>query len=709
MKKIRIVLLLITIIAAFAAVMLFFKPAKSIPEIIIRDPKTSSDCLVAARYHVATGEPDQALKVLEEGKKLLISESANEAVTSSYYDQMDELYILCAKSFVKDQDYGKALILAWHVKSDRKVNDFETDSLVAYIITEHAGHTAFVKEAKERLRKIEIEDTFQKAVEAMNNGDYEAAYGMFESLGDYRDSYERLAELADITSAANEGFVSGNNIPLDVMSSRVNKGTVAVIAVGQTDTDDGKYHLYAQQPYESGAEGIEVASVDAALNATFLFPLNKNTKDSVLFKKFTVVGTVSGNEVALSDSMYILNPEECAEHTCARHDEGLKGIFPDPTCFLNNSLEDLGVEKACYNLPLGLLCGGDGFEYEYNGRKYTFDAEIIAQYDYLVSELNKRNIQVTLVVLNNLTSDKTLIHPDSLDGTDANYYAFNTKTEAGVEKLAAIAAFLGERYSDKGFGTVDNWIIGNEVNARREWNYLPNMPVDEFAAEYEKAVRIFYNGIRSENANGNIYLCIDQEWGKANSDAVHYGGKAFINGFRRSAESCGDYCWNVTVHPYNYPLFCPTVWSQLNESVSVTHEADSPYVTMKNIDVLTDHFCKEEMLDPKGNVRSILCTEFGYTSLDGEEKQAASVAYAFRQAELNPYIDGLIFGKQTDSMSEIKESHMACGLLDPDGKEKLAYRFYKGIDREGAEEIRKQAAEIIGVDDLDSLMTPGSE
>ena len=709
MKKLRIVLLLVTIIAALAAVMLFFKPSKGIPEIIIRDPKTSAECLVAARYHIAMGETDQAIAVLAEGKKLLSSESANEADTASYHRQMKEMYILCAKMLLKKQEYGSALRLAWCIQSDGSEKDFATDSLIAMIISEHACHEAFVKEAEEKLEKIRIEDIFQKAVQAMNSGDFQDAYAMFESLGKYKDSYERLTELDRIIAAVNETTVSGNGLPLDVMSSRINGENVAVISVGHVDTDDGKYHLYAQQPYESGTQGVEVAAVDASEDQIFIFPLHKDTKDSVLFKKFTVVGTVSGNESALSDSMYILNPEECAEHTCARHDEGLKGIFPDPTCFLNNSLEDLGVEKVCYNLPLGLLCDGDGFEYEYNGKKYTFNAEIIAQYDYLVTELNKRDIQVTLVVLNNLTSDKTLIHPDALDGTSANYYAFNTATEAGVEKLAAIAAFLGERYSDIGFGTVDNWIIGNEVNARREWNYLPNIPVDEFAAEYEKAVRIFYTGIRSENANGNIYLCIDQEWGRANSDAVHYGGKAFINSFHKSAESCGDYCWNVTVHPYNFPLYCPTVWSQLNESVSVTHNADSPYVTMKNIDVLTDHFRGEEMLDPKGCVRSILCTEFGYTSLEGEEKQAASVAYAFRQAELNPYIDGLIFGKQTDSVSEIKESNMACGLLDPDGKEKLAYKFYKGIDREGAEEIRKEAAEIIGVDDLDSLMTPGSE
>ena len=49
---------------------------------------------------------------------------------------------------------------------------------------------------------------------------------------------------------------------------------------------------------------------------------------------------------------------------------------------------------------------------------------------------------------------------------------FNTVDQAGLEKLEAVAAFLGQRYSGTGHGTVDNWIVGNEVNARNEWNYM---------------------------------------------------------------------------------------------------------------------------------------------------------------------------------------------------------------------------------------------
>ena len=61
-----------------------------------------------------------------------------------------------------------------------------------------------------------------------------------------------------------------------------------------------------------------------------------------------------------------------------------------------------------------------------------------------------------------------------------------------MDKLEAVASFLGQRYSNTGHGTVDNWIVGNEINARQEWNYMnPSPGIDYYAAEYAQAVRIF--------------------------------------------------------------------------------------------------------------------------------------------------------------------------------------------------------------------------
>ena len=89
-----------------------------------------------------------------------------------------------------------------------------------------------------------------------------------------------------------------------VTSAVIAGGEVVVQTSGQTTSDDGILHLYAQQPYEAGAQGIEVAQAAAGVNAAFRFPLNKNTPASNLYKKFTVVAIRGGVPTPVSNAMY---------------------------------------------------------------------------------------------------------------------------------------------------------------------------------------------------------------------------------------------------------------------------------------------------------------------------------------------------------------------------------------------------------------------
>ncbi len=297
--------------------------------------------------------------------------------------------------------------------------------------------------------------------------------------------------------------------PVTVAAALIQGDQVVVTATsGKVPaTDDGIYHLYAQEVYESGVQGVEIAQAPAAANAVFQFPLAKNTAKSNLYKKFTVV-TVSGGALKeVSNAQYITNPEATTEKMAPRYDgRGKKGLLLEAHLINRTDyLQDLGIHQITYNLPIGNLCQNGNLKYNYNGKTYYFNSGIVGQYDLIVPKMNKAGISVTLILLNNLVGDPTLLHPLSRDSLTANYYAFNTADAAGVEKLEAIAAFLGERYSGS-HGTVDNWIVGNEVNARAEWNYItPAVGMDYAAGEYSKALRIFYNGIKSKNANPELF------------------------------------------------------------------------------------------------------------------------------------------------------------------------------------------------------------
>ena len=473
-------------------------------------------------------------------------------------------------------------------------------------------------------------------------------------------------------------------------SALIQGNQVVVTGTCSVSSEDGVLHLYAQAPYESGAQGLEVAQAPNG-TATFAFPLNKNTANSNLYKKFTIVAIQNGVPTAVSNSVYITNPEACATHTAARRDGGIKGIPPASQLLNANHLTDLGVHQATYNLLLGRITTGGGINYQYNGKTWSFNAQVVSEYDTVARRLNSQGIQVTFIVLNDLGADPTLIHPLARDGVAANYYALNAADQAGAEKLAAVASFLGQRYSNTGHGTVDNWIIGNEVNARQMWNYMQSSDVNQYAAEYAKAFRILYNGLKSENANAQVYVATDQQWSRGSNPAHYYGSRPFLTAFNDFIRSEGNIDWRLSSHPYNVPLYDPNNWTPTGYA---THSQSSRYVTMQNIDVITDFLSQPEMLSPSGAVRSLKLSEVGYSSINGEQQQAIAVTYAYLQAANNRYVDGLIISREMDEAAEIIQG-MAVGLLDGSARPKLAYDFYKHA---GDPNYVAQASAMAGAD-----------
>ncbi|MBQ9512955.1 MAG: hypothetical protein IJR58_07155, partial [Lachnospiraceae bacterium] len=466
-------------------------------------------------------------------------------------------------------------------------------------------------------------------------------------------------------------------------------------------SDDGLYHLIAQEVYQAGAVGTEVAQAPAAANANFVFPLNKNTPSSNLFKKFTVCVKQGGVLHQVSGSRYITNPEACAGHTVGRSDGGKKGILPASALIgKHNGLKDLGIKQCTYNVLLGSLCSGSGIPFTYNGKTYQFNAGIVAQYDYLVPILNAQGIQLTFILLNNRVGDLTLIHP-AARGAACNYYAFNTADAVAVERLEAAAAFLAQRYSNTGHGKVDNWVVGNEVNARGMWHYLNTGDINVFTAEYVKAFRLFYNAIKSENGNARVYTCIDQQWARASSGA-YFGGQAFLTTFNAQVVSEGNIDWHLAAHPYNVPLTSPLAWAN---NRYITFDQASPYITMQNVAVLTDFMCQPAFKAPNGQVRSIILSEVGYTSTGGEQYQAASITYAYLQAQRNQHIDAFILAREMDDGGEIAQG-LANGILNTGRGQKLAYQYYKHIDGPNAANYIAQTAAVMGVADINQVLTP---
>ncbi|MCH5261771.1 MAG: hypothetical protein J1F42_02570 [Lachnospiraceae bacterium] len=501
-----------------------------------------------------------------------------------------------------------------------------------------------------------------------------------------------------------------------LINAETGKVDVTASAEGLAISDDGYYYLFEEKTYDTGLTSDNYIIEELKdVNLTFSVNLNYNSANSRLFSKFVVAVKKDGEFMPISKPRYITNPEAIAKYRLSvGNTTSKKGLLVDPDKLRGSELDDLGVKYAAYNIPLSRILGNTSnayyptVYYTYNGRSYAFNGQIIAEYDYVFSTLTKKGISTTAIILNDIHPGyMQLIHPKARSGGgNAPYYAFNATDEEGTEFLAAIGSFLASRYSDNTHGKVTSWVIGNEINARKEWNYIEYMDTASYVEEYAKAFRIFYNAIVSVNGNAIVYISLDQQWGKSLYSNGGYSSKEIIDEFNRNIKAGGNIDWGVGYHPYNYPLTSAKAWSTSGKAGSYVLDSETtPVITIKNIHVLTDYLQKEEFLTDSGQVRHVTLSEMGYTSSAGQDLQAASFVYAYKVIESNRYIDNMLFSRETDAASEVAQG-LALGINTQGGGRKSIYNAFKYVDTDQSATYTDFALRVIGINSWSEVISP---
>ena len=499
--------------------------------------------------------------------------------------------------------------------------------------------------------------------------------------------------------------VEASGRPVSFLSCNIQADQVVCqLKASQTPvSDDGLYYIYSNEVFQDGPIGNVVTTVAIGEQVTASFPLQYNTPQSNLSRKFLVAIKRGGQMLQVSNEYYITNPEAIAAYTSQPMSAGIKGILGDGN--LNNGeLKDLGVSQVVYNMVLDQLVVNaetpGAIPFGYNGQMYYFNGSMVGSYDGTVKYLNQLGIKVTMVLLNTGQGEygKHLIHPKAVGG-ECPGYALNVEDSIAVNHLKAIAAFLGQRYSGKtGNGQIDNWILGNEVNARTSWWYTSSNSLEYNVSIYVKAFRIFYNELKGMNGNIRVYNSLDQEWNRK-SNPGSFLSKDFLDRFNYYMRREGNIDWSLSFHPYNSPLYDAYAWN--GPSMWVKNTIKTPYITMQNLDILINYMKTPEFLNPAGQVRSISLAEIGYTSSFGTESQEASVAYGYLKAASHPEIHSFMLFRRVDDPEEMK-SHLAMGLTDINGNKKPAYDIYKNLGTANEAVAKERASQIIGmnIDDM---------
>lgn len=558
------------------------------------------------------------------------------------------------------------------------------------------------EEPEEKLPEIELTEILEEVIPEVED-ETDIGQGILNHIftaGDaVRDSYEKRPKSYEVSeiNASNLANVS------ECVISDTGRVSVTVTGEGIPKSDDKYYYLFALNTYDTGiTEGMEYLDREYKDSETILSAgLNHNTSGSRLYKKFVTAVKLNGKYVQVGTPRYITNPEAIAKYSSVfQQPASIKGILVDPNKLRGNELDDLGVKQAAYNIPVARLLGPTTHAayptiyYTYNGKTYTFNGQVIAEYDLVFSTLTAKGITTTAILLNNYSSAyPQLIHPQARSGGSAPYYMFNGAEESGVEYMAAIGSFLAERYSGNSHGRISNWVIANEINARKEWNYMAYTDVNTYVEEYAKVFRVFYTAIKSVSSSARVYISLDQQWDRNIKNNTNYDARDVLDVFNSSISAKGNIDWGVAQHPYNVPLTEARIWKA---SKYVEHNAGTSMLTMANIEVLVNYLRQDHFRKDNGEVRSILISELGYTSNAGEANQAAAYAYAYYKMEAYEEIDGFLLNRETDDAEEVAQG-LAFGLSGAGGNRKQIYNVFKYIDTPQHAEYTNFAKGIIGI------------
>lgn len=369
-------------------------------------------------------------------------------------------------------------------------------------------------------------------------------------------------------------------------------------------SDDGILYLFELQPseYSVAPAAVPVASVPISLTPDFTVPYTETR----LYTKLGLAVKAGGQNILIANPQYIANPELLAVYTKERQERPLKSEQGKDFCnlYLSGNIS-------------GVLVG-----------KYT-----------------------TAQVMND-GSNQTITNPysrASMVPTDTHpvvprYYMLNASEQEGI---AAITAELKLCAANS---TVENFIIGNEVNTRL-WNYMVWTDWDTYIREYAQAFRVAYNAIKSQNANARVFVCIDQNWDRnrsaGHSEYYEYiDAKDFLAGFNEIIAKEGNIDWGVAQHPYPVPLTYAKFWDMSgcrNGAYMAEQVASGKMMTFQNLSLLTDFLQQPEMLSPEGTIRHVILSEIGITNAQGTDVQAATLYASYAAAKMNPYIEEIIY------------------------------------------------------------------
>ena len=344
-----------------------------------------------------------------------------------------------------------------------------------------------------------------------------------------------------------------------------------------------------------------------------------------------------------------------------------------------------GAQHMFFNFDINKCYIPDGYPecgvpyYEFEGKKYRF-------YDYCyfykwISTQNQAGFTTNVQFMisweeddsYNLGQRHVLIDEDARTKTNAYYYA-PASTGEGRQILRAFWSWVMTQLAERN-AHIDNFILGNEVNAPIYWHYSGNVNWQTKVRKYAISFYDMRKVIRSFSEKPRVSICLDHSW---NHDDEGRGIKAkdYLSIFHSALTELNEGTpvddWCLSMHLYPAVLFEPAIWQDapgFPQNLN-TLSSDAYFVDGKNLSYITNY-----IKNIYGVNHRIMLTEQGFSSYRGENIQAASLAYSYYAAKYDPMVDCFILnadGSTDPKLDFVINGRLAgtiYGMLDDPAKQ----------------------------------------
>ncbi|MBR6645298.1 MAG: hypothetical protein IKL21_05995 [Clostridia bacterium] len=434
----------------------------------------------------------------------------------------------------------------------------------------------------------------------------------------------------------------------------------------------------------------------------------KCENDTYLYSKYSICKFENEAYTPIFDGAYITNCDILAQN---RYDMPKPFSKKGLRVRLMSDAQQLGIAHTVIDIALNEMITDDASSSQMiniDGRSYFFNSSYVNLLDHKIKVLTDSNInvyaQIVLSSPSNTKSESAKKLYYKTDVSSAKYYGVNPNGEKASEYYYAALKFIASRYTVENgkYGFVGNYIIGNTVNSNRYGNYAGQMALSDYVSDYTKIFRTAYAAIKGTYSNAVLYTSVNGCFNAPTRDgtpdfSLDYTAYDFLSSFNSQINKGGSIPWHLCAEIDTADISKSDFWNE-----SVFSSSDTPYVTMKNPDVLTSLINSGDF--ECGYTRYLTVSGCAFTGGDNskqaQKKQAAAYSLAYYTAEADPLINAFIYSSHVDLKTD---EYINSGLytrredtFQLADKTKEIYEVFKYIDTASSSIYTADYKNIIG-------------